>query len=835
MATDPIPRRHPHLEMVREQQSLERKKTGGGRSTEVSTAERKKSAERLAVKLDEFKLEVEKQPEPPAPGIKPHLVFRVPVLDSGKTELIAEVFERAGLKVVSFDADGAIVVFREEPDIAALKKEIARFAAGPGINPRTGERYKTTNVDVLHSIDIEGAHRWQRANRLGKRLVAAFGSKFEKADAGAIHSVDVELWHPGEKALREKVRDDVKKFLQHKTVKEERISDEYLGETIILLRVRATAATLNRLADLDAVAEIELPPVPVFDRVAAYRATAKNFQKTVALPADAPSVCVIDSGIVSGHPLIQVHVGGEQAILTANKSAADTNGHGTLVGGLAVFGDVRACYQTGDFRSPVKLFSARVLNDDCRFDDEQLVVTQMRRAIETFAASPHNCRVFNISIGGEDATLVESRGRQKAWAEVLDILARKHRILIIVSAGNVPGVNGIRWRDARGADAEAAYDSYPEILWKDTSGLCEPASAAIAVTVGALAEHDAPAINPGQTSETTRPLAGVSEPAPYTRVGPGIRGAIKPEFSDFGGNLGFRGLYDRREIYEDPGMASMSLSHKPVDKLFDYASGTSFAAPRVAHKATRIWKQLEEQLRERIHPNLVRAVMATSAVRPRQVERATGRDDLDRQLRVSGYGVVDSENAASSSDTRVTLVAQGELTLDHFVVYGVPIPDEFTKAPGEKFIDVALAYDPPVRSRRLDYLGVEMTFDLLRDKDSNRVIQLSRKVEPANKAPATEKLTKVDLLPRHTTQEPGLCQRDRSTLQCASATLLRPTGKHGDVLWLVVKAWNRWVPVKTDKQSYAVAVTLRATQPRLYEAVRAKLQLRAQARQRSRA
>lgn len=128
-----------------------------------------------------------------------------------------------------------------------------------------------------------------------------------------------------------------------------------------------------------------------------------------------------------------------------------------------------------------------------------------------------------------------------------------------------------------------------------------------------------------------------------------------------------------------------------------------------------------------------------------------------------------------------------------------------------------------------------MTFDLLRDKDSNRVIQLSRKVEPANKAPATEKLTKVDLLPRHTTQEPGLCQRDRSTLQCASATLLRPTGKHGDVLWLVVKAWNRWVPVKTDKQSYAVAVTLRATQPRLYEAVRAKLQLRAQARQRSRA
>jgi len=40
------------------------------------------------------------------------------------------------------------------------------------------------------------------------------------------------------------------------------------------------------------------------------------------------------------------------------------------------------------FASPVTLFSARVLNDRNEFDDEKLIINQMRTAIETFRQPP---------------------------------------------------------------------------------------------------------------------------------------------------------------------------------------------------------------------------------------------------------------------------------------------------------------------------------------------------------------------------------------------------------------------------------------------------------------
>jgi hypothetical protein len=321
-----------------------------------------------------------------------------------------------------------------------------------------------------------------------------------------------------------------------------------------------------------------------------------------------------------------------------------------------------------------------------------------------------------------------------------------------------------------------------------------------------------------------------------------MRGAIKPEFVDYGGNAAFAGLLQSRKITDkDPGLAAMSFSREPMKTLFNFSCGTSFAAPRVANKATRLWKELEAQLRTPVHPNLVRAVMAVGAARP---EAAVMRidpegEDLDRQLRVLGYGMIDLDEAVASTDMRVTMVDQGEVTLDHFVVYGVPLPEEYLKAPGEKVIDVAIAYDPPVRSRRMDYLGVQMTFDLYRENDLARVIEACRKPdneqeEGVSSGASMSELKKVPLVPGHTFKSPKLSQRDVSTLQKASWRVERPRPEiYGDSLWLVVRALNRWNPVPDDKQHYAVAVTMRADEPRLRELLRARLQQHVRARQRS--
>ena len=50
------------------------------------------------------------------------------------------------------------------------------------------------------------------------------------------------------------------------------------------------------------------------------------------------------------------------------------------------------------FIPQLRLFSARVLNENNEFDDEDLITTQMRQAIEYFR-NTYGCRVFNASLG----------------------------------------------------------------------------------------------------------------------------------------------------------------------------------------------------------------------------------------------------------------------------------------------------------------------------------------------------------------------------------------------------------------------------------------------------
>src|SRR5262249_45637243 len=138
------------------------------------------------------------------------------------------------------------------------------------------------------------------------------------------------------------------------------------------------------------------------------------------------------------HPLLSPYIGHEESVLTAVSDPADQHGHGTMVAGVAVFGDVRACYENGHFSSDITLFSARVLNDRNQFDDERLIITQMREAIQRFFKAPYNCRVFNLSLGTPGPALLDVSSKQTQWAECLDLLAREFKVLIVVSAGNRP-------------------------------------------------------------------------------------------------------------------------------------------------------------------------------------------------------------------------------------------------------------------------------------------------------------------------------------------------------------------------------------------------------------
>ena len=283
---------------------------------------------------------------------------------------------------------------------------------------------------------------------------------------------------------------ELEALVGHDRVDHERLSDRFVGNLLAVARVSVSGAKLDRLLDASIVAEIDLPEQPVFDAATAARATRRDFPPPPAPPEDGPRVCILDSGIVSNHPLLAANVGHEEAVLTATNDPADAHGHGTHVGGLAVFGDIRACYGNGTFASPVLLFSARVLNDQNRFDDDRLIHTQMEAAIELFRRPPHNCRVFNLSLGSPDPVLNGTNRRQTLWAEALDTLARKHKVLIVVSAGN----NSRVYANTAGGSRSRFCRIIPGYLFDDESALSDPATAAIALTVGSTSQFAAPAI-----------------------------------------------------------------------------------------------------------------------------------------------------------------------------------------------------------------------------------------------------------------------------------------------------------------------------------------------------
>lgn len=303
------------------------------------------------------------------------------------------------------------------------------------------------------------------------------------------------MWHRGTYPLAQQVVQEIEQFINSAPQEGERICDRFSGQLLCLVKVAVRGGKLTQLLNLDIVAEAELPPQPYFDHRQAKRALARQFPVPPAPLPGGPSVCVIDSGVNSNHPLLANNFGHAESIATATSTAADENGHGTMVGGLAVFGEIRACYENGAFSSPVTLYSARVLNSENGFDNESLILHQMQRAIAVFSSAPYSCRVFNLSLGDDVAWLSQNK-RQSLWAESLDILAREYDVLLIVSAGNHNlGTAG------NASDAEEIVQSYPEFLFEPECGLCEPATAAIAITVGGIAASDIPLYCPSSSRE----------------------------------------------------------------------------------------------------------------------------------------------------------------------------------------------------------------------------------------------------------------------------------------------------------------------------------------------
>jgi hypothetical protein len=832
MANGPSEAAYPHLPLLREERSAERRKKPGWSGNRPDRGDRSVFSPQLEVAAERLIIECQSRPAP-CQGIQPHLVFRIPYAEGASAEQLIDSLQRqTGLEIVSVEPDNAVIAFRTDVDLQEFNHAVDIYKKGPRINLKTGLPFSSITMDFLEYIEPEGMCLWKKEDRIGTRLIELIGPSGDGIDIAERYIVEVELWHPGGADRARSFLNEVRTLVETDCREGEGVLDTFSGAFIILIKIAVLGDKLNRLLEMDVVAEADLPPRPGFDPIQVSNLTASHCPTPPRPPDDGPRVCIIDSGITSNHPFLVSNVGHEEAILTHDPSPADAHGHGTMVAGLAVFGDVRACYEARNFTSPITLFSARVLNDHNEFDEDKLIVNQMREAILAFLEPPYNCRVFNISIGSAVPALDSNRPRQTLWAEELDILARELKVVLVVSAGNHGEATA-----NNPADAETALRSYPGLLFNARTGICDPASSAISVTVGALAQHDIPAMVRGASAnDIVQPLAAVDEPSPMTRIGPGIKGAIKPEFVHYGGNAVFRGFGSgRRSISNDePGTAIMSFSNRTTQQLFSFNSGTSFAAPRVARLAALVEHGLRMDLHESPSSNLIRAVLAGTAEIPDAAKiRLINTNGEHAPIKVCGYGLPSEDDALHSRDRRVTMVYQGSIQIDYFDVFAVPIPNVFRYARGTRKIIVSLAYDPPVRRRRLDYLGVEMDIFLIRGKTIEEIHEAFRKLQPNEDAEeAIKGSARIPLEPKSSSRNGGY-SRKKSTLQRCEFVMKRPEGSnvdYGDEYHLVVRCERKWAPPDIETQDFALAVTLCADNPDLYNQVALRIQQRVRAR-----
>lgn len=469
----------------------------------------------------------------------------------------------------------------------------------------------------------------------------------------------------------------------------------------------------------------------------------------------------------------------------------DQRGHGTSVAGLAVYGSFVDQLEDGGLTARFNIASAKVVDAEGKFDDDETVPSTIDIAIRRLHAE-FGCRVINISLADCKRLVGE---RPSSWAMVIDNLARELDLVITLSAGN----NQIR--SARfAADGLGIYPSY---MLENEHRLYEPASSVNALVVGSLA-HGNGLDDADEEHADIQPLTQLDEPSPFSRCGPGYKNCIKPDIAEYGGTAIWQGFNDSLNANRDS-CGILTLAANYTEQLFSFRHGTSFAAPTAAFKAAVIREELPN-----VTANTVRALMAISADNPKSLLAKTDTADTQgkrNHLNFSGYGITNLADALESEDSRPVLYAEDTLKVDTFAVYEVPIPEDFQTVKGTRHIRVALAFDPLVRKTRKDYIGIKMGFHLVKGESQQDVFDKFRKWEQQDKDDHGDPFN-FEGTTWQCKMEPPATTRELGTLQVGTFVAKRDISHYGDRYFLAVRCEGKWAKEIVGEQRFSVAVQL---------------------------
>jgi hypothetical protein len=494
------------------------------------------------------------------------------------------------------------------------------------------------------------------------------------------------------------------------------------------------------------------------------------------------------------------------------------------VASLALYGSLEPLIASREpLQAIASLVSIRVLDDAADFPHTELWENHLVEALEL--AVDAGARIINLSLG--DPRRPYSPDRPTPLAAVLDEFVRVHDVVLVVSAGNVP----LKMHTLASNDEDYTL----RLLDGDDAGILDPATSALALTVGALGADDGQGVQRPHEGVDVVPVGGENRPSPLTRVGPGAVKMVKPEFSAPGGHAVLTGLGQTPRVWPSTGVLGAE-GINPA-RVFSVGSGTSYATPLVTHAAATALAA-----NPGVSSRAIRALVLSS-VKPVEdfLDPAGTAATRDRERRLVGFGRPSGPLAAHSTDHRVVLLAEAEIPVDEVHLYRVPIPKSFFESGGWRQESIALAFDPETRATRLDYLGSRMQVQVYMGATVDQVADaylLSRQAEPDNSpstvpalddpgddmavsGPASLSQFKQDFQPTDTV-------RSRGAHIFASRKRLQRQRRDDITEYVIaVQSVNRWQAAGV-RQPYALAVVLERdpAHSAIYQELRATLEVR---------
>ncbi|HLH12723.1 MAG TPA: S8 family peptidase [Methylovirgula sp.] len=518
------------------------------------------------------------------------------------------------------------------------------------------ERERTKKDEPRHKDMVD------RIAALRKATLRALWTDATDAYPDEDEKISWEVW------LRRQDGNELHRLLEFADQSNLQIGERRLGfDDRIVVLVKGTAADLSEsldvLNDLAEVRKAKVSSAFFADAPAEEQAQWLDDLKgrTNSPGTGAPAVCVLDTGVTHGHPLLEDLIAASDAMSVDpawgrhdDGGGPGSMGHGTEMAGLAGYGDLSQA-----------LASAAPVNMRHRLESVKILPPTGTNAPELYGAitaqavarpeinAPERTRVFSLAVTATDE---RDRGQPTSWSAAVDALAAGRtfdpathgliyldqgadaaRRLFILSAGNV-GLDQLDTNHLDRSDVEAVHD---------------PAQAWNALTVGASAEKAAIA---DTAWNSWSPIAPAGDLSPWSTTSVTFQDVwpIKPEVVFEGGNVAENGGNFDQGV---PDLCLLSTYYRPDRRPFVLSWATSAATAQVARMAAIVRADYPD-----LWPEAVRGLIVHSARWTRAMEAhlrgAGGKRGRAKLVRRYGFGVPHLDRALRSANDALTLIAQ---------------------------------------------------------------------------------------------------------------------------------------------------------------------------------